>query len=634
MVDHFLPISISNRTSATIQIHCEASSSTSSEYKDSIGAFQTTLTKAIKADFTLKNLEILISIDLEEPTLVKIQLVKRRRRNCRLQDQRTEASSSTTTTITDDNQHPTKKNEILRNKSAIIKNKIQGTLLSKVDQNRKFFRLKIDYYLNSQPLKPRDQQIIEEQAEADDAPLEQPTEVAIAQDNDAEHQALQGKTLEVQGKNPGATEASPDQAQESSAARRNSLNQSPGKRLFVPKFEIFQVISPDGSVSIMILKSRNFSNWMSHLPDEVAISELTIPGSHQSCAIYGWPVARCQTRSLARQLKDGIRFLDIRLALPNKKKASPSHPTDETGKLIAYHGIQSQAIKFQEILRILDDFLSAQPTETLIVSIKRENHSDAELFKKTLLHEFVDFYQSEQSFKSHWWLNAFLPNSLKQVRGKIILFSRKLFHSAGEEDFGIRFPVWPNNSSEIWETSIPNTNVAVQDWYDIGSCLSISKKSTLACVSLCGALHEPLRSTSSPVPLAQPMSCDPSASRNTAVPSEEGEGREGAAQDTETSNENPRTWVITFLSASSLLLGFPAICSRGIGLPKVGLGIEGINSRVARWLVSRRDQSHHPGPNLDPSSSSNIKGVVCLMDFYQSPKEALVSLLVDCNFTS
>jgi hypothetical protein len=32
----------------------------------------------------------------------------------------------------------------------------------------------------------------------------------------------------------------------------------------------------------MILKSRNFSNWMSYLPDEVAISELTIPGSHVS----------------------------------------------------------------------------------------------------------------------------------------------------------------------------------------------------------------------------------------------------------------------------------------------------------------------------------------------------------------
>jgi hypothetical protein len=254
MVDHFLPISISNRTTATIQIHCEASSSTSSEYKDSIGAFQTTLTKAIKTDFTLKNLEILVSIDLEEPSLIKIQLVKRRRRNCRLQDQRTEASSSTTTTTTNDDQHPSKKNEILRSKSAIIKNKIQGTLLSKLDQNRKFFRLKVDYYLNSQPLKARDQQIIEEQAEVEDAPLEeQSTDVITGQANDAEHRALQTKTPEIRGKTPDTAEDSPEQAQESSAGHRNSHNQSPGKRLFVPKFEIFQVVESFLSPSLLVL---------------------------------------------------------------------------------------------------------------------------------------------------------------------------------------------------------------------------------------------------------------------------------------------------------------------------------------------------------------------------------------------
>ncbi|KAI9616562.1 hypothetical protein H4Q26_010960 [Puccinia striiformis f. sp. tritici PST-130] len=79
-------------------------------------------------------------------------------------------------------------------------------------------------------------------------------------------------------------------------------------------------------------------------------------------------------------------------------------------------------------------FLTNKPTETVIISIKRENHSNSELFKKTLLEEFIQFYQSDDNFKSHWWLNAFLPNSLKQVRGKLIFFSRKLFQSDDEED--------------------------------------------------------------------------------------------------------------------------------------------------------------------------------------------------------
>lgn len=81
------------------------------------------------------------------------------------------------------------------------------------------------------------------------------------------------------------------------------------------------------------------------------------------------------------------------------------------------------------------------------------------------------------------------------------------------------------------------------------------------------------------------------------------------------------TWVINYLSACSLLLAFPNICARGFGLPKRGLGIEGVNTRVARWLVDRRD-----------AVDGGVHGVVCLMDFYHSPKEALVALLVDCNF--
>ncbi|KAH9443024.1 hypothetical protein MJO29_014227 [Puccinia striiformis f. sp. tritici] len=328
---------------------------------------------------------------------------------------------------------------------------------------------------------------------------------------------------------------------------------------------------------------------------------------HQSCALYGWSVARCQTRSLARQLKDGIRFLDIRLALPTKATVTKKKPNPK-GK------------------GILDEFLTNQPTETVIISIKRENHSNSESFKKTLLEEFIQFYQSDDNFKSHWWLNAFLPNSLKQVRGKLILFSRKLFQSDNEEDFGIRFPIWPNNSSQIWETSIPNTNVAVQEWFDLGSCFSICKKSTLACISLCGALLEPLRSTASPVPPTQPPNRGALASKSMGIApggGEDGDTRltESTTREPEVPNENPRTWVITFLSASSLFLGFPSICSRGIGFPKSGPGIEGINSRVARWLVSRRDHYHHSGPNVNATSSSNIKGVVCLIDFYQSPKE-------------
>ncbi|KAI8454725.1 PLC-like phosphodiesterase [Phakopsora pachyrhizi] len=354
----------------------------------------------------------------------------------------------------------------------------------------------------------------------------------------------------------------------------------------------------------MAITARDFSSWMSHLSDDSSISSLTLPGTHNTCALYGWPLGTCQTRTLSRQLKDGIRFLDLRLGLPK----GPGSP------LTAYHGFHSQSITFTEILKTLINFVTEQPSETIIISIKQEDKGDG--FKESLMKEMIDF-EGAESFKNRWWIDDCLPQSLGLVRGKLILFSRieSLTEPSISEPEGIRLPSWPNNSREIWETKIPNTNVAVQDWYDIGSFLSISKKSSLACLSLCRALWEPSK-------------YDPTSNEEArnVVQTGQNVNIQEIQESSEVQKVQPETdiptWVITFLSASSPLLAFPVICAKGFGWPKMGLGIEGVNSRVSRWLVSRRDEESEP----------SIKGVVCLMDYYQSPKESLVSLLVDCNF--
>ena len=59
----------------------------------------------------------------------------------------------------------------------------------------------------------------------------------------------------------------------------------------------------------------NQSNWMSAVPDDTLISELSIPGTHDTCALIDHPLgfARCQNRDLREQLYSGIRFIDIRV---------------------------------------------------------------------------------------------------------------------------------------------------------------------------------------------------------------------------------------------------------------------------------------------------------------------------------
>lgn len=78
---------------------------------------------------------------------------------------------------------------------------------------------------------------------------------------------------------------------------------------------------------------------------------------------------------------------------------------------------------------------------------------------------------------------------------------------------------------------------------------------------------------------------------------------------------------ITFFSASSFPLAFPPTIARGFGWPKIGFGVEGVNARVARWLMNMLEEKEEP----------RIRGWA-FMDFYEDPERALVPLLVECNF--
>lgn len=50
---------------------------------------------------------------------------------------------------------------------------------------------------------------------------------------------------------------------------------------------------------------------MSDLPDDISLGDVMLPGTHQSTALYGFPISQCQQPStpLSVQLQDGIRFL-------------------------------------------------------------------------------------------------------------------------------------------------------------------------------------------------------------------------------------------------------------------------------------------------------------------------------------
>jgi hypothetical protein len=69
----------------------------------------------------------------------------------------------------------------------------------------------------------------------------------------------------------------------------------------------------------------------------------------------------------------------------------------------------------------------------------------------------------------------------------------------------------------------------------------------------------------------------------------------------------------------------PSFMARGFGLPYCGLGIRGVNARLFDWLVDRlvaAAEGHVPP----------VRRATVLLDFFESPGDALVPLLLGLNF--
>jgi hypothetical protein len=70
---------------------------------------------------------------------------------------------------------------------------------------------------------------------------------------------------------------------------------------------------------------KYLSFWMSNLPPSILMRDLIIPGCHaansydlnQPKLMVGF--ARCQKLKIKEQLESGVRYLDLRYGIPNKK---------------------------------------------------------------------------------------------------------------------------------------------------------------------------------------------------------------------------------------------------------------------------------------------------------------------------
>ncbi len=183
------------------------------------------------------------------------------------------------------------------------------------------------------------------------------------------------------------------------------------------------------------------SDWMKSLDGERPISQFSMPGTHNSGALFE-PIrgtARCQKLSIPTQLNAGVRFLDIRCR----------HQND---KFYIYHGPIYQKDNFAGIVTYVADFLRAHPSETVVLSVQQTGgaRDNTRSFEAT----FGDYLAKAPGT---WLVSPAIP-TLNQARGKIVLLRR--FDLA--KPLGIDASNWPDNRA------FGANNLRVQDRYQVG----------------------------------------------------------------------------------------------------------------------------------------------------------------------
>lgn len=236
-----------------------------------------------------------------------------------------------------------------------------------------------------------------------------------------------------------------------------------------PRFEYTAVYLPQSSY-LALYSSAKLDSWMSKLKDDAPLSALSIPGTHNSPTCHpALPSVRCQAVGVPEQLNNGVRFLDIRV-----QPESPEDPSKDG--LILVHSAFPISLTgrkyFRDLLNEVTAFLDKNPSETIIMSLKREGTgkaNDQQLSKILHTHYIND--------PNRWYTEDQIP-ALGEVRKKIVLIRRFWLDDSlkGEHNgtgWGINAESWPDNCAD---GTCSSGEIRVQDFYEVMETKNINKK--------------------------------------------------------------------------------------------------------------------------------------------------------------
>ncbi len=215
-------------------------------------------------------------------------------------------------------------------------------------------------------------------------------------------------------------------------------------------------------------------NWLTTMADDIYISRISIPGTHDSgtgngfTSFLGATFGQTQDLDISAQWECGVRAFDLR---PTVKKSGSDYT------LQIYHGILETKISFKDALLTLRTKLEENPGEFAIVIMRHE--SDANESVQDQWPSVMETTLNSEELKNCFV--KFKPKmTLGEARGKILLLSRNEYTNG---PVGGYITGW-NHSENINDqksgriTGDGTEQLMVQDFYECTGTNGIKKKTT------------------------------------------------------------------------------------------------------------------------------------------------------------
>lgn len=107
---------------------------------------------------------------------------------------------------------------------------------------------------------------------------------------------------------------------------------------------------------------KNRQDWMRSIRNDVRLSELALPGTHDAGAFGNiLEVAKCQGMDFVQQLETGVRYFDIRIRHFNNM-------------FRLHHGVVRLVVDFDDFMVNVTNFLNANPSETILFRVREEQN--------------------------------------------------------------------------------------------------------------------------------------------------------------------------------------------------------------------------------------------------------------------